>query len=104
MAAKDSKLRQKIEEFYRLCDRFELVYPDIEKSKGDMEFTSPSVVRLTEDTDIPHLFGHYLCDYHTIEPDVVADVISTMVNESNTKPLKMDPVQEAFQRNLGLYR
>jgi len=104
MAAKDSKLRQKIEEFYRLCDRFELVYPDIEESKGDMEFTSPSVVRLTEDADIPHLFGHYLCDYHTIEPDVVADVISTMVNESNTKPLKMDPVQEAFQRNLGLYR
>ena len=104
MAAKDSKLRQKIEEFYKLCDRFELVYPDIEKSKGDMEFTSPSVVRLTEDADIPHVFGHFLCEYHYIEPDVVADVISKMLNDSNSRTVLDDPIEEAFQHNLGLYR
>ena len=100
----EGKLRQKIEEFYRLCDRFKLTYPDIEQSKGDMEFTSPGVVRLTEDADIPHVFGHFLCEYHYIEPDVVADVISKMINDSNRITVLDDPVQEAFQHNLGLYR
>ena len=102
----EGKLRQKIEEFYRLCDRFKLTYPDIEQSKdGDiMTFTSPGVVRLTEDADIPHVFGHFLCEYHYIEPDVVADVISKMINDSNSRTVLDDPVQEAFQHNLGLYR
>ena len=44
------------------------------------EYTSPSVVRLTEDADVPHVFGHFLCEYHYIEPDVVADVIKDLVN------------------------
>ncbi len=76
----EGKLRNKIGEFYGLCDRFELIYPDIEQSKDEFEYTSPSVVRLTEDADIPHVFGHFLCEYHYIEPDVVANVIKSLVN------------------------
>ena len=76
----EGKLRNKIDEFYKLCDRFELIYPDIEQSRDEFEFTSPSVVRLTESADIPHVFGHFLCEYHYIEPDAVADVIKSLVN------------------------
>ena len=77
----EGKLRNKIDEFYKLCDRFELIYPDIEQSEDKFDFTSPSVVRLTEDADIPHVFGHFLCEYHYIEPDVVADAIKSLVND-----------------------
>ena len=76
----EGRLRNKIYEFYKLCDRFELIYPDIEQSEDKFDFTSPSVVRLTEDADIPHVFGHFLCEYHYIEPDVVANVIKGLVN------------------------
>ena len=102
----EGKLRNKIDEFYKLCDRFELTYPDIEQSRDNdcMNVTTPSVVRLTEDADIPHVFGHFLCEYHYIEPDVVADVISKMINDSNRITVLDDPVQEAFQHNIGLYR
>ena len=74
-------MRINIYEFYKLCDRFELFYPDIEQSEDKFDFTSPSVVRLTEDADIPHVFGHFLCEYHYIEPDVVADAIKSLVND-----------------------
>jgi hypothetical protein len=79
----EGKLRNKIDEFYKLCDRFELTYPDIEQSRDSdcMNVTTPSVVRLTEDADIPHVFGYFLCEYYYIEPDVVADVIKSLVND-----------------------
>ena len=101
----EGKLKNKIDEFYKLCDRFGLTYPDIEQSKDSdcMNITTPSVVRLTEDADIPHVFGHFLCEYHYIEPDVIADVIAKMINESNTKPVLDDPVEEYFEPLLVLH-
>ena len=110
MVAKDKnypcegRLKQKIEEFYKLCDRFNLVYPDIEQSEGNQKFTSPNIVRITEDVDIENVFGHFMCEYYYIEPDVIATAIAKMINESNIKPIEMDPVKAAFQHNLGLYR
>ena len=96
----EGKLRNKIDEFYKLCDRFELTYPDIEQSRDSdcMNVTTPSVVRLTEDADIQHVFGHFMCEYHYIEPDVIADVIAKMINESNIKP-----VEEFFEPLLVLH-
>ena len=101
----EGKLKNKIDEFYKLCDRFGLTYPDIEQSKDSdcMNVTTPSVVRLTEDADIQHVFGHFMCEYHYIEPDVIADVIAKMINESNTKPVLDDPVEEFFEPLLVLH-
>ena len=101
----EGKLKNKIDEFYKLCDRFGLTYPDIEQSKDSdcMNVTTPSVVRLTEDADIQHVFGHFMCEYHYIEPDVIADVIAKMINESNTKPVLDDPVEEYFEPLLVLH-
>ena len=101
----EGKLKNKIDEFYKLCDRFGLTYPDIEQSKDSdcMNITTPSVVRLTEDADIQHVFGHFMCEYHYIEPDVIADVIAKMINESNTKPVLDDPVEEYFEPLLVLH-
>ena len=101
----EGKLKNKIDEFYKLCDRFGLTYPDIEQSKDSdcMNITTPSVVRLTEDADIQRVFGHFMCEYHYIEPDVIADVIAKMINESNTKPVLDDPVEEYFEPLLVLH-
>ena len=110
MAAKgSSNVKQKIKEFYKLCDRFGIIYPDIEESKGNQTFTSPDRVRITKDADVSHVFGHYLCEYHIIEPDVVANVVSELI-KSNTLPIfrtVTKPIgkhEEDLQWNMGLYR
>ena len=104
----EGKLRNKIDEFYKLCDRFELIYPDIEESRNDFEFTSPSVVKLTEDADIPHVFGHFLCEYHYIEPDVVADIVKKLVINHNEPQTVLEKTklqfEEEINHNMGLYR
>ena len=104
----EGKLRNKIDEFYKLCDRFELTYPDIEESRNDFEFTSPSVVKLTEDADIPHVFGHFLCEYHYIEPDVVADIVKKLVINHNEPQTVLEKTklqfEEEINHNMGLYR
>ena len=109
MVAKgSSNVKQKIKEFYKLCDKFNLVYPDVEKSEDGMEFTSPSTVRITENADVSHVFGHYLCEYHTIEPDVVANIVSRLI-VSNTLPIfrtvtkPIGKQEEAIHWNMGLY-
>ena len=42
-------------------------------------YTSPELVLLNEDADVEHVFGHWLCDYHSIEPEIVADVVKSLL-------------------------
>ncbi len=75
------EFRMRVELFSKYCEEFGLIIPDFEESEDGSEHTSPSLVTMTDDADVTHVFGHYLCDYHTIEPDVVADVIKSLVND-----------------------
>ena len=76
------KFRKKVEHFSNLCDQVSIPLPEIVESKdGDcMNVTTPSMVMMTAEADVEHLFGHYLCEYHAIEPDVVADIIKQLLN------------------------
>ena len=86
---------QKEEEFYTLCDMFNLTYPDVAKTEGN-NFTSHYEVKFNEETDIMHLFGHFLVDYHTMEPDRIANIIADLVSHKKS--------DIAVKHNLGLYR
>jgi len=96
----------KLQEFYGYCDVFDLSYPDIFKTKGD-NYTSATEVGITGDTDIPHVFGHFLCDYHVVEPDVVANIVKKLIlgYEKKTKIKKQrSEFEEELQYNMGLYK
>ncbi len=73
--------REKINLFSKYCDMFDIPIPDFAKAEDGFEYTSPNLVMMTDNADIPHVFGHYMCDYHTIEPDRVAEVIKDLVND-----------------------
>ena len=74
------KFREKVEHFSNLCDQVSIPLPDIEESHVvGSEYTEPNLVRMTAEADVEHLFGHYLCEYHAIEPDVVADIIKNLL-------------------------
>ena len=75
------KFRKKVEQFSNLCEQVSIPLPDIEESHVvGSEYTEPNLVRMTAEADVEHLFGHYLCEYHAIEPDVVADIIKQLLN------------------------
>ena len=72
---------EKVEKFSSYCDRFGLVHPHFADPVGDdgSHYTSPELVLLNEDADVEHVFGHWLCDYHNIEPEIVADVVKSLL-------------------------
>jgi|TARA_Y100000310_G_C20249815_1_gene608556 hypothetical protein len=86
---------QKEEEFYVLCDMFNLTYPDVSKTEGD-NLTTHYEVKFNEETDVMNLFSHFLVDYHTMEPDRIADIISDLVSHKKA--------DIAVKHNMGLYR
>ena len=74
------KFRKKVEHFSNLCGQVNIPLPDIlESHVVGSEYTEPNLVRMTAEADVEHLFGHYLCEYHAIEPDVVADIIKNLL-------------------------
>ena len=78
------KFRKKVEHFSNLCGQVNIPLPDIlESHVVGSEHTVPNLVRMTAEADVEHLFGHYLCEYHAIEPDVVADIIKQLLNASD---------------------
>ena len=77
------KFRKKLEQFSNLCDQVGIPLPEIEESHVvGSEYTEPNLVKMTAEADVEHLFGHYLCEYHAIEPDVVADIIKNLLYAS----------------------
>jgi len=77
------KFRKKLEQFSNLCEQVNIPIPEIEESHVvGSEYTEPNLVRMTAEADVEHLFGHYLCEYHAIEPDVVADIIKNLLYAS----------------------
>ena len=86
---------QKEEEFYTLCDMFNLTYPDVAKT-DDGDYTSHIIVKFRDETNIPQLFGHFLADYYTMEPDRVAIIIADLVAHKKA--------DIAIKHNMGLYR
>ena len=77
------KFRKKVEQFSNLCDQVGIPLPDItENHVVGSEYTEPNHVRMSVEADVEHLFGHYLCQYHAIEPDVVADIIKQLLYAS----------------------
>ena len=77
------KFRKKLEQFSNLCEQVNIPIPEIEESHVvGSEYTEPNLVRMTAEADVEHLFGHYLCEYHAIEPDVVADIIKNLLYSS----------------------
>ena len=80
MRGKMDKFRKKVEEFSKLCDQVGIPLPDItENHVVGSEYTEPNHVRMSDEADVDHLFGHYLCEYHAIEPDFVADIIKNLL-------------------------
>ena len=86
---------QKEEEFYNLCDMFNLTYPDVAKTENG-DYTSHAIVKFSEKTNIPHLFGHFIADYHTMEPDRVADIVADLIKNKIT--------EKTTNYNMGLYK
>ena len=86
---------RKEEEFYNLCDMFNLTYPDVSKTEGD-NFTSYIEVKFNEETDVMNLFSHFLVDYHRMEPDRIANIIADLVTHKKS--------DISIKHNLGLYR
>ena len=77
------KFRKKLEQFSNLCEQVGIPLPEIEESHVvGSEYTEPNLVKMTAEADVEHLFGHYLCEYHAIEPDVVADIIKNLLYAS----------------------
>ena len=77
------KFRKKLEQFSNLCEQVNIPIPEIEESHVvGSEYTEPNLVKMTAEADVEHLFGHYLCEYHAIEPDVVADIIKNLLYAS----------------------
>ena len=77
------KFRKKLEQFSNLCEQVNIPIPEIEESHVvGSEYTEPNLVRMTAEADVEHLFGNYLCEYHAIEPDVVADIIKNLLYAS----------------------
>ena len=101
----NDKFITKLQEFYEYCDLFDLAYPDIFKTKGD-DYTSATEVGITGDSDVPHVFGHFLCDYHLIEPDVVAEIVKKLVSAHRTRSFEKQQLksEKITQYNMGLYR
>ena len=100
----NDKFVTKLKEFYGYCDAFDMTYPDVFKTKGD-DYTSATEVGITGDSDIPHAFGHFLCDYHVVEPDVVADIIKKLVlNHKDVLEKTKLQFEEEINYNMGLYR
>ena len=82
------KFRKKLEHFSNLCDQVNIPLPDIEESHVvGSEYTEPNLVKMTAEADVEQLFGHYLCSYHAIEPDVVADIIKQLLYASEQSQL-----------------
>ena len=82
------KFRKKVEHFSNLCDQVNIPLPDIEESHVvGSEYTEPNLVKMTAEADVEHLFGHYLCSYHAIEPDVVANIIKQLLYASEQSQL-----------------
>ena len=80
---KMDKFRKKVEQFSNLCEQVNIPIPEIEESHVvGSEYTEPNLVRMTAEADVEHLFGHYLCEYHAIEPDIVADIIKNLLYAS----------------------
>ena len=100
----NDKFVTKLKEFYGYCDAFDMTYPDVFKTKGD-DYTSATEVGITGDSDIPHAFGHFLCDYHVVDPDVVADIIKKLVlNHKDVLEKTKLQFEEEINYNMGLYR
>ena len=100
----NDKFITKLKEFYGYCDAFDMTYPDVFKTKGD-DYTSATEVGITGDSDIPHAFGHFLCDYHVVDPDVVADIIKKLVlNHKDVLEKTKLQFEEEINYNMGLYR
>ena len=77
------KFRKKVEQFSNLCEQVNITIPDIvENHVVGSEYTEPNLVRMSAESDVEQLFGHYLCSYHAIEPDVVADIIKNLLYAS----------------------
>jgi len=77
------KFRKKVEQFSNLCEQFNITIPDIvENHVVGSEYTEPNLVRMSAESDVEQLFGHYLCEYHAIEPDVVAGIIKQLLYAS----------------------
>ena len=66
----NDKFVTKLQEFYGYCDVFDLTYPDVFKTKGD-DYTSATEVGITGDSDIPHVFGHFLLENFYTRPNHV---------------------------------
>ena len=78
------KFRKKVEQFSNLCGQVSIPLPEIVESHVvGSEYTEPNLVRMTAEANVEHLFGHYLCEYHAIEPDVVADIIKQLLNAAD---------------------
>ena len=74
------KFRKKLEQFSNLCGQVNIPLPDIlESHVVGSEHTEPNFVRMTAEADVEQMFGHYLCEYHAIEPDVVAGIIKQLL-------------------------
>ena len=74
------KFRKKLEQFSNLCGQVNIPLPDIlESHVVGSEDTEPNFVRMTAEADVEQMFGHYLCEYHAIEPDVVAGIIKQLL-------------------------
>ena len=80
---KMDKFRKKVEHFSNLCDQVSIAIPDIiENHVVGSEYTEPNLVKMSAEADVELLFGHYLCSYHAIEPDVVAEIIKNLLYSS----------------------
>ena len=94
---KMDKFRKKVEQFSNLCEQVNIPIPEIEESHVvGSEYTEPNLVKMTAEADVEHLFGHYLCEYHAIEPDVVADIIKNLLYAS-----EQSYMNRGFYSNLG---
>lgn len=67
------------DDFTNLCKTLKVPVPKLIYSNKEC-MTSKDTVKLTNDADPRHVFGHYLADLHDSEPDMVADVIGKLLD------------------------
>ncbi len=69
------------EEFTNICTTLKVPVPKLEYSDNGECMTSKELVKMTNDADPQHVFGHYLSILHEAEPDLVADVIGSLLGK-----------------------
>ena len=75
----------KLATFEKLCRFCKIDIPNIEIVDGEKEnVTGPGYVKLNKNDEVQHVFGHYLADLHNDQADVVADVISGLVQDAQS--------------------